>query len=168
MTITLLGCGVLFNVNRVMRLDPVLLTQEDLPLMDLTKSDHFRGNPESSFIVRFEQQWNGRRLVVRYWLFDASSTAKIEADRLTGTLGATLFFEPELNPEDIIGDATWYHVDWESGEKRRPILFVKNNVVVLVHPGVGPGYRHSPHRLQFAREVARKIEAKIAAVLEKK
>ena len=168
MTITLLGCGVLFNVNRVMRLDPVLLTQEDLPLMDLTKSGHFRGNPESPFIVRFEQQWNGRRLIVRYWLFDAAYTAKKGMDMLSGTIGAALFFEPELNPEAVIGDATLYHVDWESDEKRSPILFVKNNVVVLVHPGVGPGYRHSPHRLQFAQEVARKIESKIAAVLEKK
>lgn len=32
------GCGVLFNVNRVVRLDPVILTQEDLPKMRLTSS----------------------------------------------------------------------------------------------------------------------------------
>ena len=161
MTTTLFGNPVNKEENMlVIGLDPVILTQKDLPMMDLTQSDHFRGNSESSFIVRFEQRWNGRRLVVRYWLFDTSSTAKIEADRLTGTLGAALIFEPELNPEAVIGDATWYRV-----EKRSPILFVKNNVVVLVFPGAGPGYRHSPHRLQFAQEVARKIEAKIAAVL---
>ena len=35
---------------------------------------------------------------------------------------------------------------------------------VLVYPGAGPGYKDSPHRLQFAREVARKIEAKITAI----
>ena len=135
-------------------------------MMRLRSSNRFRGNTELSFIVGFEQRWSGA-LTVRYWLFDSSYTAKKGVDMLRGTIGATLHFESESNPEDIIGDTTWYHVDWESGEKRTPILFVKNNVVVQVHPGAGPGYRHSPHRLQFARDVARKIEAKITAVLEK-
>jgi hypothetical protein len=84
---------------------------------------------------------------------------------LTGTIGATLFFEPELNPETVIGDATWYAV--KRVGKTSPILFVKNNVVVLVYPGAGPEYKDSPHQLQFAREVARKIEAKITAILLK-
>lgn len=74
----------------VMGLDPVILTQEDLSMMRLTESFYFRGNPESPLIVRFEQRWNGRRLVVRYWLFDAASTAEKGTGRLTGTLGATL------------------------------------------------------------------------------
>ena len=165
--ITSLGCGVLFKVNRVMRLDPILLTQEDLPRRLPRGNLTSKGNPELPFIVGFEQRWSGA-LIVRYWLFDAAYTAKEGMDMLSGTIGATLNFELESNPEDIIGDATLYHVDWESDEKRSPILFVKNNVVVLVHPGVGPGYRHSPHRLQFARDAARKIEAKIAVVLEKK
>ena len=36
----------------VMGLDPVILTQEDLPVMRLTESFHFRGDPESSLIVK--------------------------------------------------------------------------------------------------------------------
>ena len=86
MTTTLLGCPVNKGEDiLVMGLDPVILTQEDLPMMRLTESSHFRRHPESSFIVRFEQRWYGRRLIIRYWLFDASSTAKIEAGKLTGT-----------------------------------------------------------------------------------
>ncbi len=167
MTTTQIGCGVLFNLNRVVKLDPVVLTRDDLPMMRLRSSYRFRGNAELSFIVGFEQRWSGA-LIVRYWLFDSAYTAKKGVDTLKGTIGAALHFEPESNPEDVIGDATWCHVDWKSDEKVAPILFVKNNVVVLVHPGAGPGYRHSPHQLQFARDVARKIEAKITAVLGKK
>ena len=44
-----------------------------------------------------------------------------------------------------------------------PILFVKNSVGVLVMTS-----RPSSNQLQFARDIARKIEAKIAAVLKKK
>ena len=34
-TTTFLGCVVFYNVNRVIGLDPVLLTQDDLPMMQL-------------------------------------------------------------------------------------------------------------------------------------
>ncbi|MYC74444.1 hypothetical protein F4X10_01555 [Candidatus Poribacteria bacterium] len=57
MTTTLFGNPINKEENMlVIGLDPVILTQEDLPMMDLTKSDHFRGNPESPLIVRFEQR----------------------------------------------------------------------------------------------------------------
>ena len=47
-TITLIGCGILFNINRVMRLDPVTLTQDDLRMMRLTSSDRIPGNSKLS------------------------------------------------------------------------------------------------------------------------
>ena len=86
------------------------------------------------------------------------------------TLNQQLFFLPELDPDEVIGDATWCHI--ESDEKNRalksiPLLFVKNNVVVQVFPDAEPGHEYSPHRLRFAREVARKIEAKITTILLK-
>ena len=71
--ITSLGCGILSilsNANPVMRLDPVLLTQEDLHRMGLRKSEHIRdpygiSEPkEFHLIVGFEQR--GYQLNVQY------------------------------------------------------------------------------------------------------
>ena len=33
---TVIGCGVLFDVNRVWRLGPVILKKDDLPMMRVT------------------------------------------------------------------------------------------------------------------------------------
>lgn len=161
--IPLLGCGIFYNFNRVMRLDPVILTQEDLPMMRLTSSDRFPGNSELSVITEFEQRWNESQLVIRYWLFDSAYTAKKEVEALRGSIGATLSFEPVWSPDAVIGDATWCHVDWKRVKMSSPILFVKNNVGVLVMTS-----RPSSNQLQFARGIARKIEARIGVVLEKK
>ncbi|MYC74443.1 hypothetical protein F4X10_01550 [Candidatus Poribacteria bacterium] len=163
---TTLGCGVLFNVNRVMRLDPVILTQGDLRRMRLTESDRLGGFPkESSIIVGFDQQWSDGHLVIRYYLFDASYTAKkAKANPWGHTVATPANYQPELDPVDVIGDATWRLISkrhWEKG--MTDIYFVKNNVGVHVMiRGT------SKDQLQFARDVARKIEAKIEAVLEKK
>ncbi|RKU16458.1 hypothetical protein C6500_17515 [Candidatus Poribacteria bacterium] len=167
--ITSLGCGILSilsNAYPVMRLDPVLLTQEDLPMMRLTESDRLGGFPkESSLIVGFDQQWSDGHLVVRYYLFDASYTAKkAKANPRGHTIATPANYQPELNPTDVIGDATWHLIPrrhWEKG--MTDIYFVKNNVGVhVMKKGT------SEYQLQFVRDVARKIEAKIAAVLEKK
>ena len=165
-TTTQIGCGVLFNVNRVIGLDPVLLTQEDLPMMRLTEGDRFSGFPkESSVIVGFDQQWSDGHLVVRYYLFDASYTAKkARANPWGHTVAAPGNYQPELNPAKVIGDATWHLIPrrhWEKG--MTDIYFVKNNVGVhIMTRGT------SEYQLQFVQEVARKIETKIEAVLPKK
>ena len=164
--ITALGCGVFFNVNRVMRLNPIVLTQEDLRMMRLTESDRLGGFPkESSVIVGFDQQWSDGHLVVRYYLFHSSYTAKKAKTNPWGhTVAAPANYQPELNPADVIGDATWHLIPkrhWENGIT--DIYFVKNNVGVHV---MTKGT--SECQLQFVRNVARKIESKIAAVLEKK
>ncbi len=158
---TLIGCGVLFNVNRIVKLEPVVLKEDDLPPMQVTSSYTSRGIPELSVIVAFKQQWS-EGLTVRYWLFDSWYTARKEAVWVGSTIGPSLHFQPESNPEEVIGDATWYHVDWNSGEKGLPIMFSKSNVLVIVNP-IGPS-----ENLQFARNIARKIVAKIEAVLPKK
>ena len=162
-TITLIGCGILFNINRVMRLDPVTLTQDDLRMMRLTSSDRIPGNSKLSIIVGFEQRWNESQLVIRYWLFDSAYTAKRGVDALSGTIAAELYFYPELSPDAVIGDATWCHLNQHTVKMSSPLLFVKDNVGVLVMTS-----RPSSNQLHFAQNIARKIEAKIAAVVEKK
>ena len=73
-------------------------------------------------------------------------------------------YQPESNPQDVIGDATWRMIPKRWWEKDATDLwFVKNNVMVYVSAN-----GQSPDQLQFARDVARKIEAKITAVLKKK
>ncbi|MCE2412987.1 hypothetical protein J4G07_03190 [Candidatus Poribacteria bacterium] len=163
---TTLGCGVLFNVNRVMRLDPIVLVQEDLPMMRLTESDRLGGFPkESSILVGCDQQWSDGHLVVRYYLFDTSYTAKkARANPREHTVAAPANYQSELNPTDVIGDATWHLIpkrQWEKG--MTDIYFVKSNVGVHVMTR-----GDSEYQLQFARDIARHIEAKIAAVLPKK
>ena len=158
----LLGCTVLFN--RVVRLDPIILNKDDLPMMRLTltrRSDLPTEN--SSGPVGFHQQWDGRQLVVRYYLFGSSSAAKEGAVtggtwRVAGPPDA----HPELNPENIIGDATWHYTPRRQ-DPDTDMAFVKNNVLVHITASGHPSYRR-----QFVRDVARKIEAKIAAVLPKK
>ena len=165
------GCGVLFNVNRVVKLHPVILTQEDLPKMRLTSSHRgsrpLSGVPskDSPIILKFEQQWNGNQLTVGYWLFDSSYTAKKAAGEYTFRMVAGVpNYQPESNLQDVIGDATWRMIPKRWWEKDATDLwFVKNNVVVYVSAD-----GQSPDQLQFARDVARKIEAKVTAVLKKK
>ena len=167
LTTTLIGCGVLFNVNRVMRLDPVILTEDDLPMMQLTWSNRKRSLPkESSAIVGFQQSWSGD-LDVKYWLFDASYTAIKAAETGEHHISAApMNWQPERNPEDLIGDGTWRHIprgqnEWEY--RSTHIVFVKNNVLVHIMTG-----EFSSNQLQFALDVARKIETKIEKVLNKK
>ncbi|MYA70438.1 hypothetical protein F4141_13720 [Candidatus Poribacteria bacterium] len=166
-TTPLIGCGILFNINRVMRLDPVILTQDDFPKMRLMENNRLDGFPkESAIIVGCEQRWNVNQLIVRYYLFDSEYTAqKVWKNAWGYRVARPTKFHPELNPEDVIGDATWHYIPKRQTEKINDIeiLFVKNNVAVLVMAN-----GHASNQLQFARDVARKIEARIEAVLEKK
>ena len=120
-----IGCRAL--VYRALGLDPVYLTQSDLYKMGLTKRDrirHFYGpydmlikevhrsgalRKKSPVIGGFEQGTRGG--TVQYWLFDSSYTAKkAAAIEWIWTSAAPVNFHPELNPEDIIGDATWHRI----------------------------------------------------------
>ena len=179
MTTTLLGCGVFFN--RVLGLDPVILTQDDLHMLGLTESNRIHIRPDellsmrqitsshrsgfskkSPLIVGFEQREVGG--TVQYWLFDSSSTAK-----KAGAEGFHIHpsaempnFHPEFDSDDVIGDATWRGIprnrsEWENG--LTGLWFVKYNLLISVR---------TDEHLQDVRDVARKIEAKIQAVLEKK
>ena len=165
MTTALIGCGVF--VNRVMTRDTILLTLDDLHRIGLTKSNRIHrlpSYPYLSVIAGFQQGGSGD-LTIQYWLFDASSTAKkaVEA-QWTWTFAGRADFQPEPNPEDIIGDATWRNIyrsprEWEND--RTDICFVKYNLLVSVRAS---GHGH----LQYARDIARHIDSKIEAVLEKK
>ena len=158
------GCGVLFNFSRVMRLDPVILTQDDLPTMRLMKNRRLNRFPEeSSILVGCEQRWNVNQLIVRYYLFPSEYTAQKVWKNAWGYRVATpAKFQPELNPEDVIGDATWHHIPQRQMARINDteILFVKHNVAVLI---IANG--HPSNQPQFVRDVARKIEAKIEAIL---
>ena len=176
---TLLGCGVFFN--RVLGIDPIILTQDDLHMIGLTENERIHIRPDdlpvmqgtssnrsgflkkSPIIVGFEQREVGG--TVQYWLFDSSSTAK-----KAGAEGFHIHpsaempnFQPELDPDDVIGDATWRGIPTRNrseGENGLTALwFVKYNLLISV--------RIDEH-LQDARDVARKIEAKVEAVLKKK
>ena len=166
MTTATIGCGVF--VNRVMTRDPVLLTLDDLHKIGLTESNRIRGHPmlELSVIAGFQQGGSGD-LTIQYWLFYSSSTAKKAAEaEWIWTSAAPVNFHPELNPEDIIGDATWRRIhkrrkEWEKGPT--DLYFVKYNLLVYVRTK-----GHPSNRLQIARDIARKIETQIDAVLKKK
>ena len=152
---------VVLTQDVVKKLDSVILTRSDLPTWQLRREyANLSPSKKSSVIVAFHQRWGGD-LTVRYWLFNASSAARDEAVWIGGTAGAGLHFKSESNPEEVIGDATWYH--WKSSEKRPTILFVQSNILVLVHLR-----DPSSKGMRFSENVARKIEAKIQAVLNKK
>ena len=172
---TSIGCKIFSNVNRVIEPDPVLLTRDDLHRMGLMESDRIGMGltqgasidgpiKESSFIVAFEQRRYQRN--VQYWLFASSSAAKKAAAGMwIWFFAAVPNFHPEFNPEDVIGDATWRRIhrnrkEWENGPT--DIWFVKYNLLVSVRTK-----GHPSNRLQFARDTARNIEAKINAVVEK-
>ena len=164
MTIPHLGCGVFYNLNRVMTRDPVLLTQDDLHRMGLGKSNLIRPLNDLFTIKGFQQR--GSQLTVQYWLFNAAAAARKAAEtEWVWLYAAPGNFHLELNPEDVIGDATWrrIHKNWKEWEKGSTNLyFVKYNLLVSVRAEVPPS-----NRLQFARDAARKIEAEIEAVLLK-
>ena len=181
-TTTFLGCGVFYNVNRLMTRDPVLLTLDDLHMIGLRKSNrighlddrhwmqlterHRMGGriKKSPVLGGFEQR--GYQLTVQYWLFDSAYTAKkAAASNWIWLFAAMPNFHPELNPNDVIGDATWRRIhkswtEWEQGPT--DIYFVKYNLLVSIRAEV-----HPSNRLQFARDAARKIEAEIETVLLK-
>lgn len=167
-TTPLIGCGILFNINRVMRLDPVILTQDDFPTMRLMENRRLDRFPkESSIIVGCEQRWQENQLIIRYYLFHSGYAAQKAWKNPWGyRVAATVSnFHPELNPEDVIGEVTWHYIPRRQTERINDIeiLFVKGNVVVLVMANGAPS-----HQLQFTRDVARKIEAKITAALPQK
>ena len=169
---TQIGCGGF--VNRVIESDAVLLTLDDLHKIGLRNGgrigrhlNDLSRTRQLSVIAGFEQGWSGGDLNIQYWLFDSASTAKKAAEiAWPWTFAAVLNFHPELNPDDVIGDATWRNIhesrkEWENGPT--DIYFVKHNLFVSVRTNGPPA-----NRLQDARDVARHIETQIAAVLKQK
>lgn len=165
MTTATIGCGVF--VNRVMTRDTILLTLDDLYRIGLTKRNRIYrlpSYPYLSVIAGFQQGGSGY-LTIQYWLFDASSTAKKAAEvQWTWTFAGRADFQPEPNPEDVIGDATWRNIyrsprEWEND--KTDICFVKYNLLVSVRAS---GHGH----LEYTRDIARHIDSKIEAVLKKK
>ena len=172
LTTTQIGCAVF--VNRVIESDTVLLTLDDLHKMRLRNGGRTSRNlndlsslKQLSVIAGFEHGWSGGDLNIQYWLFDSSTTAKkAAAVAWPWTFAAVPNFHPELNPDDVIGDATWRNIHrsrkkWESGPT--DIYFVKHNLFVSVRTNGPPA-----NRLQDARNIARHIETQIEAVLKKK
>ena len=168
-TTTQIGCGVF--INRVIGSDAVLLTQDDLYRMGLRKSDRIGRRLDDhgigaikklSVIGGFEQRRGGG--TVQYWLFDASSAAKkAGAEGFHNHPSAEMpNFHPEFDPDDVIGDATWRDIPRNRSEGENGLTglwFVKCNLLISVR---------TDEHLQNARDVARKIEAKINAGLLKK
>ena len=167
-TMPLLGCGIIYYVNIVPRLDAVTLTADNVPTMELDGGNHpIRGVfKEPPVVAGFEQWWDGiqpeENIAVKYWLFQTCDDAKKAADVWRNGIAAAAIkingkiesaYQPEPNPAEVIGDATW--------RCEESIWFVKNNVLVYV---MG---RSLTNQLPLTRAVARKVEAKIEGVLNK-
>ncbi len=169
-----LGCGILYTGENMLvgKLSAILLTTDDVPTMKLDPvvTGHRRGVVKyPPVLAGFEQSWNGTRpeelIYVNYWLFQSVRDAQKAADVWRSFIAAAAIevngriesaYQPELNPEDVIGDATWR----VAGAPE--IWFVKNNVLVYII-----GRRSQVDQRQLTRAVARKIEAKINAALPK-
>ena len=137
-TTPLIGCGILFNINRVMRLDPVILTQDNFPTMRLMKNSRLDGFPkESSIIVGCEQRWSENQLIIRYYLFRSGTAAQKAWENPWGyPVAATVSnFHPELNPEDVIGEATWRYIP------RRQTERINNSGHLLLHHASFPFFK---------------------------
>ena len=164
---TIIGCGVVFfNINRVVKLDSILLTPDDLHRIGLTKSNRIGIHPDYPFtIIAGYQQGGSGGLTIQYWLFDSSSSTKKAAEAgWQWFFAAVPNFQPERNPENIIGDATWRNIhksprEWEND--MTDIYFVKYNLLVSVRT-IGHGH------LQYARDIAQHIDTQIEAVLQRK
>ena len=158
-----LGCAILNTGEKMLvrRLDPIILTANDLPTMQVDTSlsrrvGGFANEPPT--VDGFLHHWNGTQpqehISVRYCLFRSVAEAKKAAKQWQRFIGAEAFYEPEPNAEDVIGDATWRIPNKDS------IWFVKNNVLIHVQ-----ARRPKINQLALTRSVARKIEAKINAAL---
>lgn len=169
-TTTLIGCGVFVNHG-------TRLTLNDLHMMGVTNSnrvDRYLDYPsagrgtKTNFlsglpVIAIFQYGGTGDITIRYWLLDSSSTAKKAAEAARPWLFAALAnFQPELDPEDIIGDATWRNINRKE-EGPTDIYFVKHNLLVSVRTSGQPS-----KDLQDARDIARHIENKIEAVLKEK
>ena len=165
----LFGChisnqGAIFNKGESMlvrKLNAVMLMANDLPTMKLDTSSSFTITGLAEFppiIDGFTQYWKGtqpeERITIHYWLLHSVEGAKKAAEDWRHFLASQGFYEPEPNPEDVIGDATWRI------ENASSLWFVKNNVLVYVMGG-----NPLVNQLTLTRSVARKIEAKINAAL---
>ena len=169
-----LGCGVIYKREHkgadvlVRKLNAVILTATDLPTLEEDSGRRIDGEIDQPPVIDgYIQYWDGARpeehIGVRYWLFGSIADTQRAADQWRWThsaLGVEVNgkIEPILQPEptaaDVIGDATWRPANGSS------IWFVKGNVLVYIQ-----ARRPKVNQLPLTRSVARKIEAKINAVL---
>lgn len=168
-TILPLGCSVTDKEADMLvrRLDAVILTVQDLPMMEVNNG-FLRGLYETPSIVKgLEQSWDGSQpeehLYVYYWLFGSVADAREAADKWRGLISARMVkvngkwvhaYQREPTAADVIGDATW------RVENHASIWFVKNNVLIYII-----ARRPKVNQSVLTRKVARKIEAKINGVL---
>ncbi len=155
----------------VRKLDAIILTADDLPTMELdavTSGGSGGVRKEPPVVDGFRQSWNGTQpeehIYVDYWLFQTVADAQkaaaawrrfIAADAIEINGKIESAYQPEPNAEDVIGDATW-RVENDASIW----FFVKNNLLVYI-----TARRPLVNQLPLTRSVARKIEAKIVAVL---
>ena len=100
----------------VLKLNSIILTEDDLPMWQVNSIPGIESEAERlPVIAAFEQGWyrhHRYQLAIQYWLLDSSDAAqKAGAHPWTWwTISAVPKFQSESNPEDIIGDATWYYI----------------------------------------------------------
>ena len=160
-----LGCTIPNTGEKMLvrKLNAIILTANDLPTMRVDTSSVFRIGgfaEEPSTVDGLLHYWDGTQpqehIAVRYCLFHSVADAKKAANQWQRFVGAEAFFEPEPNAEDVIGDATW------RVPNKASIWFVKNNVLVHIM-----ARRPKINQLTLTRSVARKVEAKINAALNR-
>ncbi len=171
-TINKLGCHTFNKAENMLvrKLDAVILTADDLPMMEVDAGLNFPipGLAKQPPVVDgFVHVWNETQseegVYCKYWLFQSVADAQKAADQWRGFLASATIeingqresaYQPEPNAVDVIGDATWRPANDTS------IWFVKNNVLVYVM-----GSTLSINQLPLTRSVARKIETKINTAL---
>ncbi|HIE28606.1 TPA: hypothetical protein EYP66_15110 [Candidatus Poribacteria bacterium] len=152
-------------------LDSIQLTDDEMPVPARLSSSRPILSPtspaEPECLAGFCDRWwidnrPGKNVAIHYWIFDSPKDADLAAVKGRRYISARSIYidgkwesvyQPETELEGMFGDKTF---SWQNN-----ILFVKSNVLVLVSE---PGQQVE---LETIRSIARKIEAKLDAVLKK-
>ena len=152
-------------------LDSIKLTDDEMPVPARLSSSRPILSPTSpakpECIAGCCDRWwidnrPGKNVAIHYWIFESPQDADLAAVKGRRYISARAIYidgkwesvyQPETELEGMFGDKTW---SWKNN-----ILFVKGNAVVLVSE---PGQQVE---LETIRSMARRIEAKLDAVLNK-